>query len=222
MTSRAPGTYLVLAPGQKAPDDVSGYIVRQSPTFNIFLGARLTDEDPTSAKQTLAQLKMYPYVRRDNSPPMDILDVGTRARSGVPPRGMEYWQRLDDVIQREPIESRDLFFHAMLRPLAWKRGSHSSRMHDRHRFSPRRHSSAKRWPRPTPRIGGSLAASIDLTRTGTSRCSSTPTIPRTPSGFEQNWIPTMRGKNWFAYFRFYRPTEPYFDRSWPLPDFEPL
>ena len=25
-------------------------------------------------------------------------------------------------------------------------------------------------------------------------------------------------KHWFAYFRFYRPTEPYFDRSWPLPD----
>jgi len=42
------------------------------------------------------------------------------------------------------------------------------------------------------------------------------------SGFEKNWIPTVDGKNWFAYFRFYRPTEPYFDRSWPLPDFERL
>jgi hypothetical protein len=30
------------------------------------------------------------------------------------------------------------------------------------------------------------------------------------------------GKNWFAYFRFYQPTEAYFDRSWPLPDFEPI
>jgi len=34
------------------------------------------------------------------------------------------------------------------------------------------------------------------------------------------WIPTVPGKNWFAYFRFYQPTETYFDRSWPLPDFE--
>jgi hypothetical protein len=34
--------------------------------------------------------------------------------------------------------------------------------------------------------------------------------------------PTIPGKNWFAYFRFYRPTEPYFDRSWPLSDFERL
>jgi hypothetical protein len=44
--------------------------------------------------------------------------------------------------------------------------------------------------------------------------------PKAPTGFEKNWIPTVPGKNWFAYFRFYQPTEPYFDRSWPLPDFE--
>ena len=46
--------------------------------------------------------------------------------------------------------------------------------------------------------------------------------PKAPAGFEKNWIPTVPDKNWFAYFRFYRPTEPYFDRSWPLPDFERL
>jgi hypothetical protein len=46
--------------------------------------------------------------------------------------------------------------------------------------------------------------------------------PKVPAGFEKNWIPTVPGKNWFAYFRFYQPTESYFDRSWPLPDFEPL
>jgi hypothetical protein len=44
--------------------------------------------------------------------------------------------------------------------------------------------------------------------------------PKAPAGFEQNWIPTVPGKNWFAYFRLYQPTETYFDRSWPLPDFE--
>jgi len=44
--------------------------------------------------------------------------------------------------------------------------------------------------------------------------------PNAPSGFEKNRIPTVEGKNWFAYFRFYRPTEPYFGRSWPPSDFE--
>src|SRR6201987_4014442 len=33
--TESPGTYLVLAPGQKAPDDVTGYTVRNSGTSNI-------------------------------------------------------------------------------------------------------------------------------------------------------------------------------------------
>jgi len=43
-----------------------------------------------------------------------------------------------------------------------------------------------------------------------------------PAVFEKNWIPTVPGRNWFAYFRFYQPTEAYFDRSWPLADFEEI
>jgi hypothetical protein len=31
--------------------------------------------------------------------------------------------------------------------------------------------------------------------------------PTAPAGFEKNWIPTVPGRNWFAYFRFYQPTE---------------
>ncbi|WP_199553877.1 DUF1254 domain-containing protein [Sandaracinobacteroides hominis] len=44
--------------------------------------------------------------------------------------------------------------------------------------------------------------------------------PEAPAGFESNWIPTLPGKAWFAYFRLYNPTQAYFDASWPLPDFE--
>jgi hypothetical protein len=44
--------------------------------------------------------------------------------------------------------------------------------------------------------------------------------PTAPAGFESNWIPTVAGKSWFAYFRLYEPTETYFDKSWPLGDFE--
>ena len=44
--------------------------------------------------------------------------------------------------------------------------------------------------------------------------------PMRPAGKEANWIPTVPGKTWFACFRFYSPTEPYFDRSWVLADIE--
>ena len=44
--------------------------------------------------------------------------------------------------------------------------------------------------------------------------------PDAPQGHEKNWIPTVPGKAWFAYFRLYGPLQPYFDKSWKLPDIE--
>jgi hypothetical protein len=42
-----------------------------------------------------------------------------------------------------------------------------------------------------------------------------------PQGRESNWVQTIPGRHWFAYFRFYGPLEPYFDRSWKLGDITP-
>ena len=44
--------------------------------------------------------------------------------------------------------------------------------------------------------------------------------PEEPEAGAANWIPTVPGKAWFPYWRFYSPTERYFDRSWILPDME--
>jgi hypothetical protein len=35
-----------------------------------------------------------------------------------------------------------------------------------------------------------------------------------------NWIKTVPGKGWFPIFRFYSPTEPFFDKTWVLNDLE--
>jgi hypothetical protein len=327
--TEAPGTYLVLAPGQKAPDDLAGYTMCYSPTFNIFLGVRLTDADPEKAREALAQLQMYPYAQRDNPPKMDILDVGTKAWSGLPPRGMEYWERLADVIQREPIEPRDIFFHAMLRPLGLEKGKPfqpdarqkkiltdavlvgeamaKANSADR-RFAGGKYRSDAHWDfalqldaddpaefwnllderaawfyeavgagaamapkRPGPSsaylgaykdkagkwLDGGISYRLRVPPNAPIKLFWSVTVydvdtralilneqkiadrssrmdlrrnddgsvdiycgPTAPAGFEKNWIPTVPGKNWFAYFRFYQPTEAYFDRSWPLPDFE--
>jgi hypothetical protein len=323
------GKYLVLAPGQPAPNDVAGYTVRRSPTVNVFLGVRLTDPDPDTAKQALAQLKMYPYAQRENPPKVEILDAGTKKWSGLLPRGMEYWERLDDVIQSEPIEPRDIFFHAMLRPLGLEKGKAfkpnarqkkiltdaalvgeamaKANSADR-RFAGGRYRPDAHWDfalqldaddpsafwnllderaswfyeavgagaAMAPKRPGPSSAYLSAYKDkgahwldgGTSYRLRVPpdapiklfwsvtvydvdtralirneqkiadrssrmdlrknedgsvdiyTGPKAPAGFEKNWIPTVPGKNWFAYFRFYNPTEAYFDRSWPLPDFE--
>lgn len=45
--------------------------------------------------------------------------------------------------------------------------------------------------------------------------------PKRPEG-AANWIQTVPGKSWFTIFRLYGPLQPWFDRSWRLPDVEPL
>jgi hypothetical protein len=44
--------------------------------------------------------------------------------------------------------------------------------------------------------------------------------PTAPAGLESNWIDTSASKGWWVWFRFYEPTQPFFDQSWQLPDFE--
>ncbi len=37
-----------------------------------------------------------------------------------------------------------------------------------------------------------------------------------------NWIQSLPGRGWFAMFRLYGPLEPWFDKTWRLPDIEPV
>jgi hypothetical protein len=46
--------------------------------------------------------------------------------------------------------------------------------------------------------------------------------PTAPKGHEKNWIQTVPGRAWYVYLRLYGPLEPYYDRSWLLPDVEPV
>ncbi|MFF9060019.1 DUF1214 domain-containing protein [Streptomyces sp. NPDC014882] len=41
--------------------------------------------------------------------------------------------------------------------------------------------------------------------------------PGPPDG-AGNWIQTLPGKGWFTMFRLYGPLEPWFDKTWRLPD----
>ena len=39
-----------------------------------------------------------------------------------------------------------------------------------------------------------------------------------PEGYENNWIESNPEKGFFVYLRLYGPLEPYFDKSWKMPD----
>jgi hypothetical protein len=44
--------------------------------------------------------------------------------------------------------------------------------------------------------------------------------PEAPEGKEDQWVQTNPSVGFFLYFRWYGPLEPYFDKSWQLPDVE--
>jgi hypothetical protein len=46
--------------------------------------------------------------------------------------------------------------------------------------------------------------------------------PRAPRDKPVNWVYTAPGKPWFAIFRCYGPEKPLFDKTWVLPDVQPL
>ncbi|WP_425824922.1 DUF1214 domain-containing protein [Streptomyces fractus] len=46
--------------------------------------------------------------------------------------------------------------------------------------------------------------------------------PDTPAGTENNWMKTHAPDGWFIYFRLYAPTQPFFDKTWTLPDIEAI
>ena len=55
------------------------------------------------------------------------------------------------------------------------------------------------------------------------KCAAANNDPAPPAGKpEKNWIKTLPNKGWFTYFRLYGPTQPYFDKSWVLPDIEAM
>ena len=43
--------------------------------------------------------------------------------------------------------------------------------------------------------------------------------PKAPKGFEMNHMKTAGDDGWFVYFRLYAPSQPFFDKSYKLPDF---
>jgi hypothetical protein len=110
------GRYLLVAPGQKPLANVSDFVIR-SPTINVFVGFRALDVDPAHANTVIERFSMCSYGARASAEPTCFLRPHGRAWSQVPPRGLAYWERLSDALQREAKAERDHVMLSMLEPL---------------------------------------------------------------------------------------------------------
>jgi hypothetical protein len=117
------GKYLLVGPGQDAPEMKDATVLRSS-TFGVMFFYRSLDPDPAKAEALNRGVRVYPWNQRENPPAMRYLtpDSNKVAQVTPMPRGMEYWERLAAVIEHEPVQDRDRFFLAMLRPLGIEKG----------------------------------------------------------------------------------------------------
>jgi hypothetical protein len=113
--------YLIVPPG--SPEvNAPGYIVKRSPTNQLWFATRGLALDPKEAVATLSKHRLYSWSDRANPPTTKIVPVGGKDWSSEQPRDIKYWQYLSDVLAPEPMEPRDGFLYAMLLPLGIQKG----------------------------------------------------------------------------------------------------
>ncbi len=329
------GKFLLVPPGYKGDLPREGYFVtrfRMNDT-NFFIRGMVVNGDVAGAVALLKRARIYPYSQRDNPKPNRFIDVSDKPINTLEPEGLEFWKLLSEVINNNPVEERDRFFMAMLKPLGIEKGKPFA-PDDRQKkileegarlgkamaqvtsFSPRlanvfyypgkywtntmnfntQQASQQEseyyselderlnyfylgtWPNeamnlPFPSNGQRYLESFkdkdgvwldgrknyrlrvpadvpakqfwsitiydNVTRSLTQNSTNKAAItsydkiklnddgstdlyfgPKAPAGLESNWVDTNASNGWFAWFRFYGPTETFFSKIWQLPDFE--
>ena len=113
------GKYLIMGPGQTKPDDVNVDYVYESGTMNILYGIRILTPDPEESKRLLDSFRAYPA----SSPGEKQKYASVNGEwFQYQPRGLEYWERLHSIYQREPVAERDRFMLASLKFLGIEKG----------------------------------------------------------------------------------------------------
>jgi hypothetical protein len=117
------GKFLLLPPGYAGPIP-DGYLPAPSLAYrHIYVGrAFVKDGNIEAAVQLLEHIRVYPLSQANAPVNAKIVRAAGRPMDSIAPRDDDYWRLLADAIAHEPVEPRDRFFHAMLKPLGLERG----------------------------------------------------------------------------------------------------
>lgn len=109
------GKYLILPPGYEG-EVPEGYFLLKPRTYKNWLLLRFSIADgmEEAADFIKANLKMYPLAKADNPPKMEFISGSDQAWNTVHANNFEFYNELNAVIQKEPIdfidpETRGLF-----------------------------------------------------------------------------------------------------------------
>ncbi len=119
------GTFLLLPPGYDGEIPASGYFPLRATMNNhnlLVRGIIANKNEVPDAVQRVRQTKVYPWSERENPTPNKFVSISGKLIDTTPPGGIEYWARLANVIDNNPVQEHDRFFMAMLKPLGIEKG----------------------------------------------------------------------------------------------------
>jgi hypothetical protein len=90
------GKYLILPPGHEMVKP-EGYYIVQSPSRTVFAGVRLLDADKEKAiRELIPGIKTYAWSPTATGAPAPVRHAGDKKWTQMPPRGMAYWESLNE------------------------------------------------------------------------------------------------------------------------------
>jgi hypothetical protein len=120
------GKFLLVPPGYKGQLPAQGYEVRQATmnNYNIMVRGIVTnlDSDVPNAVERVRKVRVYPLSEAANPKPNKFASISGMVVNTLPPAGLEFWARLSAFINNNPVQERDRFFMAMLKPLGIEKG----------------------------------------------------------------------------------------------------
>lgn len=118
------GKFLLLPPGYQGEAPKTGYHIVQATmnNNNIMVRGIVQNGDKDAAVATVKNLKIYSLNESNNPKPNKFVSMSGKDSNTLPPKGMEFWERLSTVINNNPVQDRDLFYLAMLKPLGIEKG----------------------------------------------------------------------------------------------------
>ncbi len=100
------GKYLVLPPGYTG-EVPEGYFVLKAPTYSnwFFMRGSIADGLAPALTNIKDHLKVYPLKSAGNPPATEFVNITGKSYNTVAPSDFSYFEALDKIIQREPIDA---------------------------------------------------------------------------------------------------------------------
>ena len=118
--------YLIVPPGYQGPYP-DGYITLPQLTFNGYtlmrpIIADASDENLEKAAAFVKTVKVYPFARANNPPKTKFIDIYDKDIGGIAEFDASFYERLNKMVQEEPIESKDLAMMGLLKAIGIEKG----------------------------------------------------------------------------------------------------